>query len=146
MKTVAAFAYLCGSRIGELPLVSLSPSSTCQLPPAQVAAHDVVATISLHQQIESEVQAGAQSGAQAETEPEAGTQTDLPPPQSLSHSHSFGELQSLTDVQLLQVEEAQPDTRSQNCEVTFELSHLVKRSQLIAFSLVAFSEGGKEGM
>ena len=150
IETVAAFAYLwgcCSRGLSHTPLPS--SGAICHTQPEPGDSIDGAAD-KLMDQIESEVQAGVQSEVQvgAQSEVQAGAQTDLQEPQSLADSHSLADVQSLVDIQSQQETQLLVGSQVQNCEVTFELTNLVKRSQVTAISLVAFSEDGcgKEGV
>ena len=166
IEVVGAYAYLwCCCRRG-VTRVSLSPTTTiCQPRIVEVLEgtaaadrqqgqvnSDVQPSVRSEVQVsaQSEAQAGSQSAVQVEGQPEvqAGAQADSQLSQSLPESHSVAELQSLVDSQTQLETQLYAGSHIQICEMSFELTKLLKRSQVIAFSLVAFSEDGcaKEGV
>ena len=176
VKTVAAFTYLwrglsqvplpSNGDIGGDPHISQAePGDQVDGPGDQAdgPGDQADGTYAGHQgQVEPEVDSRVRPGAQTEVKPGAqievkpgaqtevkpGAQTEVQQPQSLPDSHSLADVQSLTDVQTQLETLVYTGSDVQNCEVSFMLLDLVKRSQITAFSLVAFSEDerGKEGV
>ena len=152
IEVVATFAYLwccCKKGVAHLSLTS----TICQPPrivevlgDMTVPADNIQASVPSEVQTsdQSDVQTGSQSAVHVEGQPEvqAGTQADLQLFQSLPESHSVAELQSLADSQTQLETQLYAGSHVQICEMSFELTKLMKRSQVVAFSLVAFSEDG----